>query len=183
MNDIEKVVKYLDLTREEIGKHLDKSYGWCAESIENAIQTIRELNEGEIIVDGVVDYCDMNRQCRYVRELQEQIPKWHLLADGDFPKAEESVLLVAKHIGYQGKVYYNTFRGIYEDGTIHSEDSIWSWNSDYTDALEYCEETDDYIIGEGWYEESLYNPENMSYEIDERDKIIAWMELPKFREM
>lgn len=166
MNDIEKVI----------------------DKVANNLVWYRDTNEEKGVVciplyhieSAIENLCDIVLP---LRELQEQTPKWHLLADGDFPKAEESVLLVTKHIGYQGKVYYNTFRGIYEDGTIHSEDSIWSWNSDYIDALEYCEETDDYIIGEGWYEESLYNPENMSYEIDERDKIIAWMELPEFKEM
>ena len=153
-------------------------------TIAEAIESLKYDFEIDMYIRDIApQLAEWLEELKKYRELQEQIPKWHLLADGDFPKAEESVLLVAKHIGYQGKVYYNTFRGIYEDGTIHSEDSIWSWNSDYTDALEYCEETDDYIIGEGWYEETLYNPENMSYEIDERDKVIAWIELPRFQEL
>lgn len=65
--------------------------------------------------------------------------------------------------------------GMYEDGTIHTEDSDYCWNE--CDDLEYCEETDDYIIPKGWWEASRFNPNDEIGQINR--EVTHWMPLPE----
>lgn len=67
-----------------------------------------------------------------------------------------------------GKVYYDTARAFYTDGTMTTENSGYNWED--TDDWEYCEEKDDVYIPEGWWE-SVAFCETFSA-VDQ--KVIAW---------
>lgn len=61
---------------------------------------------------------------------------------------------------------------MYEDGTMPEEDSSWNWEDV---EMDYNEETDQYIIPEGWWEYRHYG-ESLNYAVD--DKVTHWMPLP-----
>lgn len=65
--------------------------------------------------------------------------------------------------------------GMYENGTIHTNDSMWYWHE--TD-FEYDEEADDYIIAEGWWEYKHYNHDD-EYNNPIDDVVTHWMPLPE----
>jgi hypothetical protein len=96
------------------------------------------------------------------------------------PEAETEVLILATRKIYSLKsrshtIQYIRTTGMYEDGTKHTEDSEWWWE---TDGFEYDEELDDYIIPEGWWEYKHYNgDESHNYAID--DVVTHWMPLPE----
>lgn len=71
--------------------------------------------------------------------------------------------------------------GIYEDGSKHTEESEWLWN-DIDCYGTYCEETDDYIIPEGWWEYRHYNCDECYNNVID-DKIIAWRYIEPFEEV
>lgn len=78
-----------------------------------AIQTIRELqNENAELHDS------MQTLNIFHQETLEQIPKWHLVADGDLPKPYEYVLVYAKD-GYVESDRITTIARI---------DNIGDWN-------------------------------------------------------
>lgn len=64
-------------------------------------------------------------------------------------ETEVEITFIRKH--YEtGKTLYLTARAFHEDGTLSTEGSAFYWNE--TDNWEYDEETDSYIIPEGWFE-------------------------------
>lgn len=76
-------------------------------------------------------------------------PKWISVKDR-LPENEETVLIsaVRKCASKHWNVVMTAF---YTDGKLHTEDSSFAWDSECVE-MEYCEETDDYIIPEGWWE-------------------------------
>lgn len=83
------------------------------------------------------------------------------------PKAEKEVfILTAKG---------NMTTAMYEDGTIHSGDSIWNW---FDCDFEYDEDADDYIISEGWWEYRHFNPDEVYNNLVD-EEVIAWKPLPE----
>lgn len=71
-------------------------------------------------------------------------------------------------------------QGFYENGKIHSKNSECFW-VEIDEFAEYCEETDDYIIPEGWWEVRHYNPDDV-YNSCIDDCVIAWREIEPFEE-
>lgn len=124
------------------------------------------------------DFSWMDEVAEMAIEALEKADKyrWHNLrkTPNDLPPCEEEVEITYERI--DGK--YGSARAIYEDGTMHSEKSIFFF--DELDALgelgEYCEETDDYIILPGWFEAVKF-AESMG-SIDE--PIIAWKKIKPF---
>lgn len=100
--------------------------------------------------------------------------RWHDLRKNpeDLPPNEHEVDIA--YIGYKG--IKKTARAIYEDGTMHSEDSDF-FCIELDEWCEYCEETDDYIIPKGWLEITHF-AENMGI-VD--CEVIAWREIEEFR--
>lgn len=88
------------------------------------------------------------------------------------PASEERVLICASGKRYDGKVIQIRTTAMYEDGTMHTEDSSYNWEDH---DFEYCEETDDYIIPEGWWEQSMYCEEFGAVD----DFVTHWMPLPE----
>lgn len=77
-------------------------------------------------------------------------PKWISVKDR-LPENEETVLISAVRKCANGKHWNVVMTAFYTDGKLHTEDSSFAWDSDCVE-MEYCEETDDYIIPEGWWE-------------------------------
>ena len=70
-----------------------------------------------------------------------------------------------------------TCRAIYEDGSIWSENSRFSWNDfDGLDSdLEYSKELDDWKVPQGWFEAATYAEEFAAI----GDFVVAWRPLPE----
>lgn len=127
--------------------------------------------EAENIPSAVVKALDAAKEA--VKKADKY--RWHDLRKDpeDLPVNEHEVDIA--YIGYKG--IKKTARAIYEDGTMHSEDSVFCY-TELDDWCEYCEETDDYIIPQGWLEITHF-AENMGI-ID--CEVIAWREIETFEE-
>ena len=88
----------------------------------------------------------------------------------DKPPVETEVMILAM----RGTTPVIT-TGMYEDGSMNTENSNWWWE---TDGFEYDEELDAWIIPEGWWEYKHYNGDDEhNHAID--DKVTHWKPLPK----
>lgn len=94
------------------------------------------------------------------------------------PDPEERVLLcTVSKVG--GKRYKHIVIGVYEDGNVYEGNSKYLWEDcDWDEDEYYNEEKDDYLVPEGWWEDSIYS-ERIGL-ID--DEVIAWMPLPEVYE-
>ena len=70
-----------------------------------------------------------------------------------------------------------TCRAIYEDGSIWSENSRFSWNDfdSLNNDLEYSKELDDWKVPQGWFEAATYAEEFAAI----GDFVVAWRPLPE----
>lgn len=101
--------------------------------------------------------------------------KWISVKDR-LPEPETEVLILAmRYSGYTKLIYNIITTAIYEDGSISTDDSGWSW---YECDFDYDEEKDQYIISEGWWEYRHYNPEDVANNFVE-DTVTHWMPLPE----
>lgn len=102
----------------------------------------------------------------------EDTYRWHDLRKNpnDLPPNEHEV-----EIAFEAYGKHITTRAIYEDGTMHSEDSIYCY-TELDEWCEYCEEADDYIIPLGWIEVTKF-AEYMGF-VDR--KVVAWKEIDPF---
>lgn len=96
----------------------------------------------------------------------------------DRPPEPETEVFIYAEVRRDNKILGHVVTtAIYEDGTIHTEESIWNWD-DINYWGTYDEETDDYIIPEGWWEERHYNDDDTrNLRVD--DFVTHWMPLPK----
>lgn len=95
--------------------------------------------------------------------------KWISVEDR-LPEVETEVIVLAWH-GNHAVVT----TGIYQDGTMTTEDSTWYWGND---GFEYDEEKDTFIVPEGWWEYKHYNGDGeYNYAVD--DVVTHWMPLPE----
>lgn len=86
-----------------------------------------------------------------------------------FPENEKEVEITFIRKDYKTDgILYLTARAFYEDGTLAEDDSAFDWTN--VNENEYDEETDSYIIPEGWYESGPFS--NMLAEVDA--PVIAW---------
>lgn len=90
------------------------------------------------------------------------------------PKNEETVLITVEHRPIGGKPYRRVIKAFYEDGNMNTEDSGCCWDTSEGD-WEYDEESDGYIVPEGWYEDTDYC-EVLGIV---GDFVLAWMPLPE----
>lgn len=102
-------------------------------------------------------------------ELRARVPQWISVKDR-LPETEQEVLILADR-----RNYMIITTAIYEDGTVTTEDSIWGWQDC---GFRYDEETDQYIISEGWWEYRHYNPDDV-YDNYIDDEVTHWMPLPE----
>lgn len=105
----------------------------------------------------------------YCPECQELHSGWVSVEDR-LPEVETEVIVLAWH---GNRAVITT--GVYEDGTMTTEDSIWHWE---TDGFEYDEEQDTYIVPERWWEYKHYlGDDDYNYCID--GVVTHWMPLPE----
>ena len=110
----------------------------------------------------------------YIQQLEARVPRW-IPVEERLPENDVPVLVSAKRKGWNGKEYNVVFTAFHTDGTTHTEDSGCDWNLEDT-GLKYCEETDDYIIPEAWWEDVRYG-EEFSKVYD--TYVTHWMPLPE----
>lgn len=91
--------------------------------------------------------------------------------DERMPEAEEEVLIQAET--KTGQKVVTT--AMYEDGKMPTGNSMWNWQD--LDFL-YDEETDEYLIPEGWWEYRHYNSDDV-YNCCVDDTVTHWMPLPE----
>lgn len=108
-----------------------------------------------------------------VRQLEAQVPKWISVKER-LPENEKTVLISATRKGVNGKCWHVVMTAFYTDGNLHTEDSSFAWDCEYA-PLKYCEETDDYIIPEGWWEAVECGDEFSAVDLF----VTHWMPLPE----
>lgn len=109
-----------------------------------------------------------------IHQLEAQVPRW-ISVEERLPENDVPVLVSAKRKAWNGKEYRIVFTAFHTDGTTHTEDSGYGW--DYGNlGMQYCEETDDYIIPEAWWEDVRYG-EEFSKVYD--TTVTHWMPLPE----
>ncbi len=88
---------------------------------------------------------------------QSKIGGW-IPCSKKLPENETEVEITYISKSYKtGETLYMTARAFYEDGTLPTEKSICIWNEG--DNWEYDENTDSYIIPEGWFEGVSFSEE------------------------
>lgn len=95
------------------------------------------------------------------------------------PENEKDVLIRAERklygIGKRGsKIASVISMAFHTDGKMNTEQSAYTWETEYLDA-EYDEEADAYIIPEGWWESVTYSEAFSAV----CDVVTHWMPLPQ----
>ena len=98
-------------------------------------------------------------------------PQWISVED-KLPDTETEVLIVCNRNGFRF-----VCPAIYEDGTVLTQDSMWSWY-DLDNYETYSEENDDYFIPEGWWENRQFTPDDV-YNNPVDCPVTHWMPLPE----
>ena len=118
---------------------------------------------------------EMSRQSeekkQLIQELKAAIGPWWIPVEERLPENEKVVLICAERKG-EKKTYNVISTAFYTDGTMWSEDSAYSW---YDLEVDYDDEKDDYLIPEGWWEDTKYGEEFCAVD----DFVLAWMPLPE----
>ena len=123
----------------------------CGREHDCGIHGCRIVRESAELIEKLTDRC-----ARYAEEiavLQER-EKWVPVTER-LPEPETDVLVVCNRNGCTFVV-----QAIYEDGKMLTEDSAWNWN-DICEYGLYDEETDDYYIPEGWWEDRQFTPDDV----------------------
>lgn len=99
--------------------------------------------------------------------------RWHDLRKdpADLPPNEYEVDIA--YIECDKKTY--TARAIYEDGNVHSDNSIL-WE-DFSDWCDWCEDTEDWIIPKCWLEYTSFGDTFIQI----FSEVIAWREIEPFK--
>lgn len=92
------------------------------------------------------------------------------------PEPETDVIIACDRNGYRF-----TCPAIYEDGKMLTQDSSWNWNEIESYGL-YDEDTDDYYIPEGWWENRQFNPDDV-YNNPVDCTVTHWMPMPDMPEV
>jgi hypothetical protein len=124
-------------------------------------------------------YNDLDERINMFKEsisaLQQQLTNgWIPVSSGKLPSNEVRVFICADRKYHDGKITQIRAIAMYEDGTLHTEDSGFNWEESDFD-FDYDEETADYIIPEGWWEQNMYSEEFGRVD----DFVTHWMPLPK----
>lgn len=122
--------------------------------------------------------CDGRLTYRQLNEMVEDFPaadvagapQWISVED-KLPDAETEVLAVCNRNGFRF-----VCPAIYENGTVLTQDSMWSWY-DLDNYGTYSEENDDYVIPEGWWENRQFTPDDV-YNSPVDCPVTHWMPLP-----
>lgn len=96
--------------------------------------------------------------------------------DEKLPESEMEVLVVCNRNGYRF-----VCPAIYEDGKILTQNSSWNWY-ELDDYGTYDEETDDYFVPEGWWENRQFTPDDI-YNNPVDCTVTHWTPLPELPKM
>nr|DAN57097.1 MAG TPA: Protein of unknown function (DUF551) [Caudoviricetes sp.] len=123
-------------------------------------------------------YAEIERAIDSAPTVEPKQVKFKWISVKDRPPEPETEVFIYAEVRRDDKVIgHVTTTAIYEDGTIHTEESIWNWD-DINYWGTYDEETDDYIIPEGWWEKRHYNDDDTrNLQVD--DFVTHWMPLPE----
>lgn len=131
-----------------------------------AVQTTNEWYK--LLMREAADQIERDqKEIETLREKQQWIPVAERL-----PEPETDVLAVCNRNGY-----IFVIPAIYEDGKMLTQESAWNWNDIYCYGL-YDEETDDYYIPEGWWENRQFNPDDV-YNNPVDCAVTHWLPLPE----
>ena len=138
----------------------------CKSCIYNPVCVLWRKEEGQdansVLTGGHFD-CTLYKPQNEWISVDERLPE---------PEVEVVVHMRRKHANIE---YSIITTAMYEDGTISTEDSDWSW---YDLDFNYDEENDRYLIPEGWWEYRHYNPDDV-YNNPIDDIVTHWMPLPE----
>lgn len=142
-----------------------------ADALKEEIESLKVYVYGQRTGRKITDELLTEYRKSVIDRIDEQptVNRW-IPCSERYPENEEEVEITYK---CGGKFY--TARAFYEDGTMHTEDSMMScldWLS-WSDWCEYCEETDDWIIPKGWLEYVSFGD---TYTVIDRE-VIAWRPL------
>lgn len=141
------------------------------QQLEKRIIHLEALNQSNLSVITMQERTRARLEER-ISQLESSIPRW-ISVEERLPENETPVLVSAKRKDWKGKVYNVVFTAFHTDGTTHTEDRGCEWEDC---GLKYCEETDDYIIPEAWWEDVRYG-EEVSKVYD--TAVTHWMPLPQ----
>lgn len=161
------------------------------EVFEKIIEKLKELKENELqrrdscdedgYGDGEQIYDDGRSKGRYEQTfrvigiIEQAVTEYNngwIPVEDRLPGNEEEVeITFTKKDWMTGKTLYLTARAFYENGTLTTEDSAFGWND--TDNWDIDEDTDTYLIPEGWYEGVSFTEEFGIVDMP----VIAWRKL------
>lgn len=139
--------------------------GWKSTIIDKLEELWEQLNRKE---HDPVQANGVQRAIDVIAGLEES--EWIPVTER-LPENEKVVLICAERKS-EKKVYTVISTAFYTDGTMWEDDSVYSWNDmdDYYDTI-----ADDYLIPEGWWEDTNYGEEFCAVD----DFVRAWMPLPE----
>lgn len=159
MADVEKVITNLELVKASIewDSPLELGSRDC-NIIAGLLKELDELQEQNASFQRTI-----NALIGQIQEMEVQIPKWHLVADNDFPTELEIVNVV--WCNHNPPSYYQNIRDKRFVASAVYFKGKWYWYS--STCIDYLKE---------------YGKNDFDL-IDKDIEVIAWMELPKISEV
>lgn len=108
--------------------------------------------------------------------LKVQVPTWISVAER-LPENEKDVLIAFVRKDWRGDAHRCVGMAFHTDGKNTTEDSSYTWEVGYID-MEYDEDTDAYIIPEGWWETVNFGETFSAVDMP----VTHWMPIPSTEE-
>lgn len=119
------------------------------------------------------DACRLGAAALRDQDERRWIPVTELLPDNE---TDVLICVERRHYSDPGKFIRLVVKAFYTDGQHNTEDSAYTWQTDYID-MDYDEGADAYIIPEGWWECVDYGEEFCAVS----DFVTHWMPLPELQ--
>ena len=118
----------------------------------------------------------VNAAADRLEDLAHGLPKWIPVTER-LPENEQDVLICAtrKYWNSSEKTLQIVSKAFHTDGAHNTENSAYSWDSEYMD-MKYDEADDAYLIPEGWWECVDYGENFCAVD----DFVTHWMPLPNW---
>lgn len=134
-----------------------------------SVHGCRIMREAADLIEKLTGRC-----ARYAEEIAvlQGRQKWVPVTER-LPENEKDVLILFERAGLRGGVYRVVGKAFYTDGKTNTENSAYVWETDCID-MEYDEDSDAYIIPEGWWESIEFGETFSAVDLP----VLAWMPLP-----